>query len=142
MELWNVNESQLLQRIRLHWSPLCHLLHLESNTTLGIPDINFAYQGKDIWVELKVLRGEHIYVEKFQPQFHVTRNRYGGHCYILAGNTKEVKIVQIKEPSDIWKGDDVGKFIKFNVQDLPLVIQYTKPFDWREMFMQFMEKIE
>lgn len=117
-------------------------MHLESNTTLGIPDINICYQGTELWFELKVLRGDNIYLEKFQPQFHLSRNRVGGHCYILAGNTEEVVIAKISEPSDIWKGEDVGKFIKFNVNDLPLVIQYTKPFNWREMFMKFMETIK
>lgn len=138
-----MNEKDILDKIRSNWSAL-HLITLENTTSNGIPDINFCHEGHDVWMELKVLKTENVWLEKFQAQFHVTRNRKGGKCLIFAANKEEIRILRLSDPLALRRAREVNKFRVFDTTDssqLELVIQWSRPFRWAQMFEEFMEKI-
>lgn len=135
-----MNEDDILNKVRGNWINT-HMIHIESQTTNGIPDLNFIHQGTEVWMELKVLRDEHIYMEMFQPQWHLNRNMRGGRCIIFAANRDTIKILRITRPEQAVKGEEVGKFRKFKVADLDEIATWERPFRWPVMFEELMEKI-
>lgn len=53
-------EVKLSSKLREMMKTVCKSLHyqrIEASTILGIPDVNLACEGKDAWVELKIIRG-------------------------------------------------------------------------------------
>lgn len=139
-----MNEKDILAKIRTNW-PGLHLITIESSTSNGIPDTNFCYQGHDVWMELKLLRGNNIYLEKFQAQFHVTRNMKGGKSIIFAADRTRIKVLRLHNPVSLQKAKEMAKFRVFDTTDsslISLVVQWDRPFKWKLMFEEFMERIK
>ena len=138
-----MDETDIYNKIRNNWAGL-DIIRIESSASNGIPDLNFCHEGFDVWMELKILHGDRIYLERFQSQFHVRRNRAGGKSIIFAADPKRIKVLRLSDPLALSKAIDKGKFRVYDTSDptlLELVIQWDRPFVWKTMFSQFMEKI-
>lgn len=136
-----MNEAEFWSQLKNKW-PIVHWVRIENSAASGTPDTNFCYNGCDVWAELKMLRGQHVYLEKFQMQFHLSRNMKGGKSLILCRNDETFMVLRLNDPKMLEFGEDIGKFKKFNVQYLQCIIKWNKPFNWVEMFDEFMEKIK
>ena len=103
-------ESLLWKQLRdnstgIHWQ------RIESGATAsGIPDVNGCYRGREIWVELKVVRGNQIGLRPMQKSWLYNRVLHGGECYVLAKKDKTIKVYKI--PADVeyfdtmsWKSE-------------------------------------
>lgn len=136
-----MNEVDFFNILRNKWVSV-HWVRIENSSLSGTPDANFCFDGYDVWVELKILRGNYVYLKKFQQVFHLSRNRKGGHSFIFARDKERIMVLAFTDPEVLKKGIAVGDFRKYNVQDLELVIQWEKPFNWAEMFYQLMERVK
>ena len=60
-----------------------HLTRIESNTLNGIPDLHCAYKGHTFWLELKANDIKNCNLSKYQINWIVKQQRYGGQVFIL-----------------------------------------------------------
>lgn len=86
-------ESRFWSRIKKKF-PTGHLIRVENPVLPGTPDVNFCWQGREIWFELKFEPGlpkrkeTAVFTRALRPEqvlWLKTRSYYGGECYILAG---------------------------------------------------------
>lgn len=133
-----MNEQDIWNKLRNKW-PIVHWVRMENTSASGTPDCNFCYNGHDVWVELKILRGPFVYLEQFQLQFHLSRNMKGGKSLIFAMDKDRFMVLRLSNPDQLEFAIPTGKFKKFNVQYLDKLVEWEKPFDWAEMFYEFME---
>jgi Holliday junction resolvase len=92
-------ESLLWKQLRVNSTGI-HWQRIESGATAsGIPDVNGCFEGREIWVELKVVRGNQIGLRPMQRAWLYTRASHGGECYVLAKKNKTIKVFKI--PADI-----------------------------------------
>lgn len=62
----------------------CHVLRIEMAVERGVPDMNVCYQGKEIWLELKLKVQERILLRPPQFAWATRRTHSSGRCYVLA----------------------------------------------------------
>ena len=60
-----------------------HLVRIESRIGLGVPDVNGCTNGQTYWLELKVSKGKHIPLSKYQKAWIYERSRFGGKVFVL-----------------------------------------------------------
>ena len=99
-----------------------HLVRIESRVGLGIPDVNGCIDGKDFWLELKVIKGNSLRLSKFQKAWIYERLRSGGTVFVLARPLMG-SVIKVFEGSNAIQGHrsrfpvlwihDPGDWIKF-----------------------------
>jgi hypothetical protein len=66
-----------------------HFTRIESHTLNGIPDLNCAYKGHTFWLELKANNIKNCNLSKYQINWILKYQRYGGQVYILNKTVKQ-----------------------------------------------------
>ena len=66
-----------------------HFTRLESNTINGIPDLHCAYKGFAFWLEIKSNDINNCNLSKYQINWILKQQRYGGLVFILNKTIKE-----------------------------------------------------
>lgn len=67
-----------------------HVQRLESAISLGLPDVNICWHGREYWIELKVWTpGAGVLIRKEQWAWHNRRMANGGCCFLLCGSCEE-----------------------------------------------------
>lgn len=74
--------------------PFCH--RIENSAGVGQPDVNVSYAGREVWLELKVMKGNQIEVR--HSQFAWLRNRIEVNLH----NT--FFVARHKDAIWVWKG--------------------------------------
>lgn len=107
-----------------HGKPFCH--RIENSAGTGQPDVNIAYAGREVWLELKVYKGRQIEVR--HSQFRWLRNR-------LAQDLNNTFIVaRYKNEIHVWRGYSIynctsgGRATATSMIFVPPEPDYT----WRE----------
>ena len=97
--------------------PFIDLYRVENRVRHGLPDFHVQVSGGDIaWVEVKVIRGNRIKLERSQVPFLTKFAKRAGLAMILAVKPKEwirfydaakvdLKQVDIREWSPVYEGD-------------------------------------
>jgi len=66
-----------------------HFTRIESNTINGIPDLHCIYKGRTFWLELKANDINNCNLSKYQINWILKYQRYGGLVFILNKTIKE-----------------------------------------------------
>jgi penicillin-binding protein-related factor A (putative recombinase) len=66
-----------------------HLTRIESYTLNGIPDLHCAYKGRTFWIELKANNIKNCNLSKYQINWILKYQRYGGLVFILNKTIKQ-----------------------------------------------------
>ena len=66
-----------------------HFTRIESNTLNGIPDIHCAYKGFAFWLEIKSNDIKNCNLSKYQINWILKEQRYGGLVFILNKTIKD-----------------------------------------------------
>jgi penicillin-binding protein-related factor A (putative recombinase) len=66
-----------------------HLTRIESYTLNGIPDLHCAYKGRTFWIELKTNNIKNCNLSKYQINWILKYQRYGGLVFILNKTIKQ-----------------------------------------------------
>lgn len=100
----------------------CHWQRVETGGTgQGIPDTNACWQGREFWLELKIVKGRRILLEPEQVGWHVRRALAGGQTWILACHTGK----------GIYAGKGVdAREIKDQGIDCPVLVFFSYPVQW------------
>ena len=99
-----------------------HLVRIESRVGLGIPDVNGCIDGKDFWLELKVIKGNSLRLSKFQKAWIYERLRVGGNVFVLA-RPLSGSVLKVFDCRTVITGPG-----------LPFpVLTLEKPYDWSKL---------
>jgi hypothetical protein len=66
-----------------------HFTRIESYTLNGIPDLHCAYKGRTFWLELKANDIKNCNLSKYQINWILKEQRYGGLVFILNKTIKQ-----------------------------------------------------
>ena len=79
-----MKEKDLWAKIRtgtkgmgIHWT------RIESRAGPGVPDVNGCYAGVEVWLELKLSRGNRVNLSEFQTNWIERRIKAGGVAWII-----------------------------------------------------------
>lgn len=61
-----------------------HVVRLENSIGAGMPDINWCYGGREVWIETKILRAGHAKLEREQYAWGMRRQVDGGRVMVVA----------------------------------------------------------
>jgi len=125
-------EASLWALLKEHLPKEAHFQRIETGGTgKGVPDVNYCYEGKEVWIELKSIEGLKSTLTPFQIAWIYNRYRSGGNTFILMRkiNTKKKQIklfspsqgLSLKELGDLnWKTDSL--------------VTLEIPYKWEELF--------
>ena len=125
-------ESSLWRLIRDHSPKGIHWQRIESGITAsGIPDLNGCSQGTEVWIELKMVKGNQLGLRPMQRAWLFNRALAGGNCFVLAKKEKEIKIFRINVESRSAK--TLAEIEELNWKS-PAAFSTRIPFNWQEIF--------
>jgi hypothetical protein len=127
------SEATFSKLVKSHLPVGAHWQRIETGSTgTGIPDVNICLNGKEIWVELKLIKGKRVDLAPTQVAWHVKRSKAGGHTWILARHTYD--------GTRVGKGDNIylwsGLHAKAVKEDGTLFGEHKvwkAPFDWKNI---------
>lgn len=97
---------------------------IEGSSSTGISDINLCVGGPDIWIELKIVIGQKIYLRPSQIAWSQAR--------IATGKEASRRLNLIVRKNDtlyLMKTED-ALLHGLSLRDIPKVWETSKPFDW------------
>ena len=119
--------SLLKKNIEGHWC------RVENTIGAGMPDVNVVHNGIEIWIELKIIKGNYLLFEWSQINWFNCRQLNGmENIYVVARNADKIMIIKA---ADIKKEMVKKKASKAGVRiDDDLIHQnFYKPWDWDEI---------
>ena len=128
--LMNTLESTFWGLLKSHLPKDCHAQRIETGSTgLGIPDVNMCWEGKDIWVELKVVKGKRVELRPEQVAWLFRRNRSGGSSWIAARDKADGVRKGKYDKIYLWPGSNVIEVKEKGVEAIGGFV-FESPFDW------------
>lgn len=106
------------QLTNCHWQPI-----EAGQVGGGIPDLNGCFQGVEIWLELKIQKGNIIGVTPRQATWLMRRAEAGGRCFVLAANPTHLAL---------YKGADARKLQ--NREEVTPLATFSYPIDWGGLY--------
>ena len=114
-------EAKLWQQIKKGLKN-SHLVRIESRIGLGVPDVNGCTNGQTYWLELKVSKGKHIPLSKYQKAWIYERSKVGGKVFVLVTALKQSSL-KVYDCSVVLRGPG-----------LPFpVLTLEHPYDWSKL---------
>ena len=125
-------EAGLWTLLKAHLPKESHFQRIETGGTgKGVPDVNYCYEGKEIWIELKSIEGLKSTLTPFQVAWIYKRYQSGGNVFILIrkinGKKQEMKLFSpcqgftLKELGELnWKTDSL--------------VTLSSPYEWEKLF--------
>lgn len=112
---------------KVHWT------RIESRAGPGVPDVNGCYKGLEVWLELKLSRGNRVLLSEFQTNWIDRRIAAGGVAWIIV-----LPIVQrppeyfpsgSKPPILLYFGDQARGVMEQGIALRPRAM-LCAPYDW------------
>ena len=122
-----------------------HLSRVENDAGTGVFDVNACRRGVEVWIELKVMRGNYLHFRTSQRSWAAKRIACGGRALVLARqDVDSTSHVWLFRASDIiecpHQVEKDGKGFRINLYDLPTpIFGCKKPFDWFELRRKIFE---
>ena len=115
---------EIMKNIDAHWS------RIENRHGGGIPDIYGIRAGVVIWLELKCIRQNSIFLSPLQLSWNYNNFRNGGKNYYIVQDTRS-KVIKLYD-------GDKGRELKRDGFRVPCTAKLEPPYNWdileREIF--------
>lgn len=125
-----MNESSffnsLLKPRLKSWGDYCRV---ENSVGNGIPDVNYAIQNIEGWIETKVSKGQFLYFEKFQIPWIKKRIKHSRTTWVLALCGDEINLYSGDQISNAER-EPYRKWVRIKYKELTPVLSLTKPYKW------------
>ena len=95
-----MNEKGFTLSIRNAIAKKGHWSRVENVAGVGMPDINFFFNKRDIWIETKVAKGNRVIFEASQVTWFTRRNRYKGEYLIFVRKNNTMWIAKASAVMD------------------------------------------
>lgn len=79
-----MRESEHWSRVRQKLHPDIHATRIENSATAGVSDVTMCRHGIEVWVELKIQKGNMLEFRSSQPVWIRKRMTAGGRVVVLA----------------------------------------------------------
>tara|TARA_R110000824_G_scaffold92279_1_gene224047 strand:+ start:252 stop:722 length:471 start_codon:yes stop_codon:yes gene_type:complete len=123
-------EATFWKLLKKHLPITCHTQRIETGSTgLGIPDVNLCWEGTELWIELKIVKGKRVELSPEQCAWHFRRNRAGGKSLIIARDKFDGVRKGKSDVIYIWNSSDVLKVQEQGI-DCPVAFKFETPFNW------------
>jgi len=127
------NEATFSKLVKSHLPVGAHWQRIETGGTgTGIPDVNLCYEGKEIWIELKLVKGKRIDLSPTQIAWHMKRTKAGGRTWILARHTYDGVRIGKGDKIYLWEGNQ-AKALKELGMNCENSLTWEAPFDWEDI---------
>jgi hypothetical protein len=125
-------EASLWALLKEHLPKGAHFQRIETGGTgKGVPDLNYCYQTKEVWIELKSIEGLKSTLTPFQIAWLYNRYRAGGNAFVLMRkNNSKKKQIKLFSPC---QGMTFEEFAALNWKTESL-ITLSIPYKWEELF--------
>tara|TARA_R110000765_G_scaffold19517_6_gene51134 strand:+ start:3553 stop:3969 length:417 start_codon:yes stop_codon:yes gene_type:complete len=115
-----------------------HYQHIETGSVgTGIPDTNFCHEGREQWIEFKVVVGKQVGLMPTQVAWIWKRTKAGGHVWVIARDKYDGVRKGKGDTIYMWPGAEVRE-VKEHGVDHPAHGIYHKPFDWPTIMGQLL----
>ena len=99
-----MTEKQLKARLKTWLPKNTHFQPIESSTAPGIPDINICLNGKEIWLELKIVLGKKKLsfqkdLSPYQWNWILSRLKAEGEVWVVGQHNEDVLLYDCK---NLW----------------------------------------
>jgi Holliday junction resolvase len=126
-------EKTFYKLFKKHLPSVADCQRIETGSTgLGIPDLNVCHKGREIWIELKIVKGRRVKLSPEQIAWHHRRNRAGGETYIIARDKYDGPRKGKMDVIYIWKGKVVVEVFEKGI-DYPAMATFISPFKWDDV---------
>ncbi|HIG58743.1 MAG TPA: hypothetical protein EYQ21_05035 [Flavobacteriales bacterium] len=135
-----MNEKGFTLSIRNAIAKKGHWTRVENCAGIGMPDINFFYNKRDIWIEVKVAKGQRVIFEASQITWFTRRQIFKGDYLVFVRKNNTMWIARASSILDkvMWPNAGGKPWVELNVlQSNASVIQH-KPIDW-DIVMDFLK---
>tara|TARA_R110000803_G_scaffold1629_4_gene5270 strand:- start:3224 stop:3634 length:411 start_codon:yes stop_codon:yes gene_type:complete len=127
------SEATFSKLVKSHLPAGAHWQRIETGSTgTGIPDVNICYKGKEIWVELKLIKGKRVDLSPTQVAWHMQRAKAGGITWILARHTYDGVRKGKGDNIYLWQGN-LAKVVKEIGIDAGGYSVWQNPFAWENI---------
>ena len=99
-----------------------HFSRIENISGSGVPDVNMCKDGREMWIELKIARGNQVLFQPSQLAWITQHVACGGNVFVLVRKNNEMRL---------YLGADAVHLAK--KLDVAPVFVTQKPFRWREL---------
>lgn len=117
-------EAWLWERVKKGFEPLMvHCVRIENAVSSGLPDVNCCYNGKDFWIELKIVREGRVQLRSSQTAWITARSGFGGRVVLLAKSDEDLIM---------YRGIDVFNLAMSNgyIEKVKPWARFYKPWNW------------
>jgi hypothetical protein len=125
----DLKEKVYATMLKTHLAKLGQWCRIENVVGIGIPDVNFFFRGKDIWIEIKIVKGKRAIFETSQITWFTKRVREGGDALVFARKDQEMWIIRASEllPHVQYS---VKPHVNIEILHRFGALYTKKPFDW------------
>ena len=137
-----MKESSFARDLRDRLKGKVHWTRIENLASPGIPDVNF-FNGRDIWVELKIIKNKKVSFRPSQVSWARERNNYGGEVYVFARDSHELCIAKVTDlTEDLVYSDGGNRLAHIHITNLrKLGVCFVKPFNWNSIIQNVILKL-
>jgi hypothetical protein len=127
-----MNEKGFTLSIRNAIAKKGHWSRVENVAGVGMPDINFFFNKRDIWIETKVAKGNRVIFEASQVTWFTRRNRYKGEYLIFVRKNNTMWIAKASAVMDkLMYTHNGGKpWLELDTLQTNATVIQHKPIDW------------
>ena len=108
------------------------LNRVENSVGNGAPDVEGCWLGKQVWIELKIFKGNRVHFRYSQRTWIKRREKAGGHCYVLARKNNELRLYDAPALVSSPVVDNAGeRWFAVEPDSIDALLWMSeKPFDW------------
>jgi len=116
-----------------------HLIRIENIVGRGIPDLHACHNGKNLWLELKMGKGNSVQFQNSQIAFFHEAKKHNETCKVFMRKNELLYLINseifINSVYKIVKGDRVS----FNIDGLSQASIWGQPWKWNEIAQKIYE---
>jgi len=128
-EFWSSVRAQLMKFPEIHFS------RIENSAGDGISDVSMCRNGREVWVELKMFKGNRLHFRDSQRLWINARTKAGGHVVILARKDKTVYVFDAaKAMKAAYSHTPERKSFSIQQNDLTTIFVDQVPVEWDVLF--------
>lgn len=128
-----MREAQLWTLIREKLTG--HLVRIENLAGSGQPDVNACLKGSEVWIELKMVKGNYIIFRSSQIAFFSRRAAVQGKVMVLARKEDNLILFRAEDVlsvADLLEPVKDGS-VKIHWTKIPNPVVFSKPWQWEKI---------
>jgi hypothetical protein len=132
-----MSEKELWQLIRRNVPG--HLLRIENLIGAGIPDCHLTHKGKQVWLELKIGKGNNVQFQNSQIAFFAEAKKHSSTCKVLMRKNDLLYLINSEVIINSVYKSIKGDRVSININELSNAWIWGMPWNWKEIVQRIYE---